>query len=107
MSSVWSLDLLRDSSALIIGAGALGNEVAKNLAMMGIRLMVIADRDRVEVANLTRSVFFRESDHGRLKSEVLHERLIELNPDVSVLPINGDLQETIGLGLVRRVGMIF
>ncbi|MFP5265380.1 MAG: HesA/MoeB/ThiF family protein [Blastocatellia bacterium] len=107
LSSVWSLDLLRNSSALVVGAGALGNEVAKNLAMMGIRLIVIADRDRVEVANLTRSVFFRESDHGRLKSEVLSERLVELNPDVTVLPVSGDLEETIGLGLIRRVDMIF
>lgn len=107
MNSVWSLDTLRDSSALVIGAGALGNEVAKNLAMMGIRFMIIADKDKVEVANLTRSVFFRESDHGRLKADVLKERLAELNPDVCVLPFNGDLTETIGLGLVRRVGMIF
>lgn len=34
------------------------------------------------MANLTRSVFFRESDHGRSKAEVLTRRLAELNPDL-------------------------
>jgi len=107
ISSVWKLDLVREATALIAGAGALGNEVAKNLAMMGVRLIVIIDRDTVEVANLTRSVFFRESDHGRLKSQVLAERLSDINSEVSILPISGDLEEVLGLGLVRRIDMVF
>ena len=107
ISSVWDINRVRNAKALIIGAGALGNEVAKNLAMMGVRLIVILDRDTVEVANLTRSVFFRESDHGRPKTDVLSERLTELNPDIEVLPLNGDIDAVLGLGLIRRMDMIF
>jgi len=107
VSSVWKLDLVRQASALVVGAGALGNEVAKNLAMMGVRLVVVVDRDTVEVANLTRSVFFREADHGRMKAEVLAERLADLNPEVQVISLSGDLEEVLGLGLVRRVDLIF
>lgn len=107
LSSVWDLATLRKARALVVGAGALGNEVAKNLAMMGVRLIAILDRDTVEVANLSRSIFFRESDHGRPKAEVLAGRLRELNPDVEVLPLNGDLDEVLGLGLLRRMDLVF
>jgi adenylyltransferase/sulfurtransferase len=107
LSSVWDLSILRQARALVVGAGALGNEVAKNLAMMGVRLVAILDRDTVEVANLSRSIFFRESDHGRPKADVLAERLREVNPDVEVLPLTGDLDEVLGLGLLRRMDMVF
>jgi len=107
ISSVWKLEVIRKAASLVVGAGALGNEVTKNLAMMGVRLIVIVDRDTVEMANLSRSAFFRESDHGRRKPDVLMERLLELNPDVKILPLNGDIEEVIGLGLIRRMDMIF
>jgi adenylyltransferase/sulfurtransferase len=105
--SVWQLGLVRGASALVVGAGALGNEVAKNLAMMGVRLIAVVDRDTVEVANLTRSVFYRESDHGRPKTAVLAERLREFNPDVAVLPLEGELESAVGLGLLRRMDLVF
>jgi molybdopterin/thiamine biosynthesis adenylyltransferase len=106
-NSAWKLETIRNASALIVGAGALGNEVGKNLALMGLRTIVIVDRDTVEVANLTRSVFFRENDHGRSKAEVLAERLIDLNPEVNVVALTGDIDQVLGLGLVRRMDMIF
>jgi len=107
ISSVWELTKIRPARALVVGAGALGNEVSKNLAMMGVQLIVVLDRDTVETANLTRSVFFREGDHGRPKVDVIAERLVELNPDVNVLPLNGDLDAILGLGLLRRMDMVF
>ncbi|MGA7410196.1 MAG: ThiF family adenylyltransferase [Bryobacteraceae bacterium] len=107
ISSVWELEKLRRARALVIGAGALGNEVSKNLVMMGVRAIAILDRDTVEMANLSRSIFFRESDHGRSKAKILAERLREVNADVPILPLDGDLDEILGLGLVRRMDMIF
>jgi adenylyltransferase/sulfurtransferase len=107
ISSIWEIDQVRRASAVVVGAGALGNEVAKNLAMMGVRRIVLVDRDTVEVANLTRSIFFREEDHGRPKAEVLAERLREVNPEVEVVPLKGDLQEVLGLGVVSRSDLIF
>ena len=107
ISSVWELPRIRNACALVVGAGALGNEVSKNLAMMGVRAIVVLDRDTVEVANLSRSVFFRETDHGRPKAEVIAERLRDLNPDVEILPLRGDLESVLGLGLLRRMDMVF
>jgi len=107
ISSVWELGKLRSARALVVGAGALGNEVCKNLAMMGVKMIAVLDRDTVEIANLTRSAFFREADHGRFKAEVLCERLKELNPDITAIPLVGDLNEVLGLGLLRRMDMVF
>jgi molybdopterin/thiamine biosynthesis adenylyltransferase len=82
ISSVWELARIRKARTLVIGAGALGNELCKNLAMMGLRLIVVLDRDVVEAANLSRSIFFRECDHGLPKPEVILRRLREVNSDV-------------------------
>jgi molybdopterin/thiamine biosynthesis adenylyltransferase len=107
ISSVWELTRIRTARALVVGIGALGNEVCKNLAMMGVRLIAALDRDTVEVANLSRSVFFRQQDEGQLKTEVIRRRIEELNPDVEVLTLPGDLSQELGLGLIRRMDMIF
>ena len=107
VSGDWELSRLRKARALVAGCGALGNEVCKNLAMMGVRLVVPVDADTVEVSNLTRSVFFRERDHGRAKADVLAERMTELNPDVEVFPIIGRIPGAVGLGVVRRCDMVF
>ncbi|MEM1588604.1 MAG: ThiF family adenylyltransferase [Candidatus Bathyarchaeia archaeon] len=66
---------LRESSIILVGAGALGNEIAKNLAMLGIGEIIIVDYDKVEFSNLTRNVFFDENDIGNFKSLVLAKKL--------------------------------
>ena len=106
ISTVWDRETVRRTRALIVGAGALGNEVAKNLSMMGVALIVAVDRDTVEMANLTRSIFFRESDHGKSKVACLSDRLREFNPDVDVMTRHGDLEDQIGLGLLRRMDLV-
>src|SRR6266550_4205011 len=65
----WDQKRLRDARVLVIGAGAIGNEVIKNLALLGVGHLVIADMDSIELSNLSRSVLFRESDAGKSKAE--------------------------------------
>ncbi|HEY1192394.1 MAG TPA: ThiF family adenylyltransferase [Gemmata sp.] len=107
VSSDWKLDVLRTARALVIGAGALGNEVCKNLGMLGVKHITVVDMDEVEVSNLTRSVFFRAADRGKPKAEVLAERVRDLNPDVAVWPVVGPIPRALGLGVVRRADMVF
>ena len=91
---------------LVVGAGALGNEVIKNLALMGVGNIFIIDFDKIEAANLSRSVLFRESDNNRSKAEVAAARAKSVNPDVHVQYLNGDVNTGLGLGIIRRMDAI-
>lgn len=104
--SWWDQELLRRSSAMVVGAGALGNEVLKNLALMGIGRIAVVDFDRVETGNLSCAPLYRAADAGRLKVEVAAEALRDLNPEVEVLPLACDVCTEIGLGLVRRMDIV-
>src|SRR5881275_2991994 len=64
----WDQKKLAEARVLVIGAGALGNEIIKNLALLGVGNIFIADRDRIENSNLSRSILYRESDNGTFKA---------------------------------------
>ena len=91
---------------MVAGAGAIGNEVIKLLALLGVGHIVIVDFDTVEVSNLTRSVLFREGDIGLPKAAVAAERAREINPDVAVTALQGDLEYEVGLGVYRSMDVV-
>ncbi len=101
--SWWDQEKLRRATVLVAGAGALGNEVIKNLALLGVGRLLIVDFDTIESANLSRSVLFREGDQGRKKAQVAAEAARQMNPDLQVRWIHGDLTQKLGLGVFRRV----
>lgn len=104
--SWWDRDKVRNAKVLVIGAGALGNEVVKNLALMGIGNIFIVDFDKVEAANLSRSVLFRETDNNRSKAEIAAARAKSINPEIHVQYLNGDVTTELGLGVIRRMDAI-
>lgn len=104
--SWWDRDKVRNAKVLVIGAGALGNEVIKNLALMGIGHIFIVDFDKIEAANLSRSVLFREADNNRSKAEIAAARAKSVNPDIHVQYLNGDVTTQLGLGIFRRMDAI-
>jgi adenylyltransferase/sulfurtransferase len=99
---------VREARIMVVGAGALGNEVLKNLALFGIGNIVIVDFDQIEHSNLCRSVLFRgeDADKQRYKAEVAAERIREINPLSNVHAISGDVGHDVGLGLFRRMDAI-
>jgi molybdopterin/thiamine biosynthesis adenylyltransferase len=102
----WEQSRLRGARVFVAGAGALGNEVLKNLALVGIGHITVIDMDRVENSNLSRSVLFRAADAGRPKAEVAAEEVRRLNPDVEITAIHGNLMTDIGLCLVREMDVV-
>ncbi|MFQ5400284.1 MAG: ThiF family adenylyltransferase [Anaerolineae bacterium] len=104
--SWWQQEVVRSATVLVVGAGALGNEVLKNLALMGVGRLLIADFDTIEDSNLSRSVLFRASDRGRRKVDAAAERIKELNPDVQVKTWHGDINYEMGLGVFRHMDAI-
>jgi adenylyltransferase/sulfurtransferase len=104
--SWWEREKVQAAKVMVVGAGALGNEVIKNLALMGIGHIYIIDFDTIEAANLSRSPLFRERDSGRRKAEVAAARAKELNPNIHVQYLHGDLTTQLGLGVVRRMDVL-
>ncbi len=104
--SWWRQERLRAARVLVVGAGALGNEVVKNLALLGLGTIYLIDLDVVETSNLSRSVLFRDGDGDQPKAVVAARRGLELNPEISIFPIYGDVITDIGLGLFNDVDLV-
>jgi molybdopterin/thiamine biosynthesis adenylyltransferase/DNA-binding transcriptional regulator YhcF (GntR family) len=104
--SWWEREKVKNAKILVVGAGALGNEVVKNLALMGVGHLFIVDFDTIEAANLSRSILFRESDSERKKAEVVAARAKEINPNIQVQYLHGDVTTSLGLGIVRRMDVL-
>ena len=99
---------VKNARVLVAGAGALGNEVVKNLALFGIGQIYVVDFDQIEISNLTRSVLFREEDahNHSFKSEIVAKRAMEINSQIKVTPIVGNLFSEVGFGLYKSVDVI-
>ncbi len=104
--SWWEREKVANAKVLVVGAGALGNEVIKNLVLMGIGNIFIVDFDTIELANLSRSILYRESDTGREKAEVAAAQAKAINPNVKVQYLHGDISTQLGLGVFRRMDVV-
>lgn len=99
---------VKKAKVMVVGAGALGNEVLKNLALFGVGNIFIVDFDTIEYSNLTRSILFRESDadKGLYKAEVAAKRIKEINKNVNVQYIVGNLSAGVGLGVYKQMDVV-
>ncbi|MHB9108182.1 MAG: HesA/MoeB/ThiF family protein [Armatimonadota bacterium] len=102
----WNQELLRRTRILVIGAGALGNEIVKNLALLGIGHVLVCDMDRIENSNLSRSILFRRANEGEYKAEVIARAAREINPDVNAHPFVGNVLHDVGLGIFRAFDVV-
>lgn len=105
----WDQNSLAAARVLVVGAGALGNEVLKNLALVGVGQIYIVDFDSIEPSNLSRAVLFRNSDAGQgLKAQVAAERVAQLNPYAAahVAYFHGDMVWELGAGVYRGVDVV-
>ena len=87
---------------IVVGAGAIGNEVIKNLVLLGAAqqgrgLIRLHDFDRVEAHNLTRSVLLRPADIGHDKAASVASHARELDPAVRIDATGGDIADTLSL----------
>lgn len=79
----------------MVGAGALGNEVVKDLVLSGYRNISLVDMDRVVLSNLNRCLFFSEEDskQKRFKAEVVARKAAQIDPNAKIEPIVGRIEE--------------
>jgi molybdopterin-synthase adenylyltransferase len=102
----WDQARLAQARVVVAGAGALGNELLKLLALVGVGSILVVDFDVVARSNLSRTVFFREDDVGRPKALLAAERARAVNPDIRIGAIEGDVGRALGLGALRRADLV-
>jgi adenylyltransferase/sulfurtransferase len=111
-STAFARERVSGLRTLVAGAGALGNEVLKNLGLIGVGHIDVLDRDRVEASNLTRSVLFCTPDidlhirDGTAKADLAARRAREINPDVQVSAHVAEIGD-VGTGILRRAHVVF
>ena len=76
---------IMESNIFVVGAGAIGCEHLKNIAMIGVGKVVITDMDTIEKSNLNRQFLFRNSDIGKSKSESAKNAINIMNPYVDIV----------------------
>lgn len=82
------MERLRDAHIAVIGLGGVGAYAAEMLARAGVGSLLILDSVNVSLSNRNRQLLALESTTGRPKTEVMVERLRDINPDISLTIIN-------------------
>ena len=81
------LNILRNAHVLVVGLGGVGAYAAEMLARAGVGRMTIADADVVGESNINRQLLALTSTVGRNKSDVMAERLRDINPEIELTVI--------------------
>ena len=91
------IDRLNRSHVILFGVGGVGGYVAEALARSGIGHISLVDSDVVGITNLNRQIIALHSTIGRKKTEVMRDRILDINPGAEVtvhdcffLPENAD-----------------
>jgi len=77
-------DLLQKQTVLIVGLGGVGGHAVEALVRGGIKNLIIVDKDVVDITNINRQIIALSSTIGKPKTEVMKERLLDINKDLSI-----------------------
>ena len=91
----WNQKKISQATIMIVGAGATGNEVVKNLVLAGIGKIILIDYDIIEKSNLNRCILFSQGcvEEKAYKVDVVKETCEILNPDVEIITIKDNLDD--------------
>ena len=97
---------LKRSRVLLVGAGGLGSPVALYLAAAGVGTLGLVDFDTVDLSNLQRQILHGSAGIGSSKIDSARERLVDINPNVSIEPYRTRLTSQNALGIARGYDVI-
>ncbi|KAG2705728.1 hypothetical protein I3843_05G062300 [Carya illinoinensis] len=93
MASQQQLSAIKGSRVLMVGAGGIGCELLKTLALSGFQDIHIIDMDTIEVSNLNRQFLFRQSHVGQSKAKVAREAVLKFRPHIKITPYHGNVKD--------------
>ena len=79
-----AVERLKNSRVAVFGVGGVGGYVAEALARTGVGTFDLIDKDTVSVSNINRQIIATHSTVGRVKVEVMKERILEINTEAEV-----------------------
>ena len=91
----WDQKKISNATVMVIGAGATGNELVKNLVLAGIGKIILIDFDFINISNLNRCVLFniKSAEKKEYKADVVKEACKDLNPNVEIVALKEDLND--------------
>ena len=78
------VDLLKNTTVAILGIGGVGSFAAEACARSGVGKIILVDKDNVDITNINRQLVAYTSTIGRSKSEIMKERILDINPECEV-----------------------
>jgi len=91
----WDQHKVSNAKIMIVGAGATGNELIKNLVLTGIGKITLIDYDIIEKSNLNRCVLFNMEGaiENKYKVDIIKDACKNLNPEVDIVALRQDLND--------------
>lgn len=93
MASKQQLSAIKGAKVLMVGAGGIGCELLKTLALSGFKDIHIIDTDTIEVSNLNRQFLFRQSHVGQSKAKVARDAVLKFRPHISITPYHANVKD--------------
>ncbi|KAL9238229.1 hypothetical protein vseg_012683 [Gypsophila vaccaria] len=92
MATHQQINDIKGSKVMMVGAGGIGCELLKTLALSGFRDIHIVDMDTIEVSNLNRQFLFRKSHVGQSKAQVARDAVLKVRPDISITAYHSNVK---------------
>ncbi|XP_072394210.1 SUMO-activating enzyme subunit 2 [Diabrotica undecimpunctata] len=96
-----------EAKVLVVGAGGIGCEVLKNLAISGFSNIEIIDLDTIDVSNLNRQFLFRKEHVGKPKAEVARDSILKFNPKMRIIAYHDSItSEDYGVNFFKKFNLV-
>ena len=79
-----AMEILKNARVAVFGIGGVGGYVTEALARSGVGALDLTDKDRVCLSNLNRQIIATHKSIGKYKTEVMRERILDINPEAEV-----------------------
>ncbi|KAJ1691587.1 hypothetical protein LUZ63_015742 [Rhynchospora breviuscula] len=93
MASTSQSEAIKGAKVLMVGAGGIGCELLKTLALSGFQDIHIIDMDTIEVSNLNRQFLFRQSHVGQSKAKVAREAVLKFRPHINITAYHANVKD--------------